>query len=353
MILLVAAALQTPTVVPIPDGRPAFEIVLVRERTLGLETEDGTLPAHPNAAVLLPDGTIILGMHYPPAPPMLYPPTGDPRPLGREGRGPLEFQGVHSMAVRSDSVLVLDGNNGRITLIHQGAEARTWMAQSGSWTTAWLDGVLVTNNASQPRHFRPRPFYALDLESGEQTALGDSLPKRAEDFDQTHLYWLHPAGERSFWAVRWVGTYRIELWDAMGRHLMTFQRETSWFPDNDTWHQPDPDHPPNPHVMAVWPDAERPEVLWIATSVPDRRWREALGRSQRAEGQVYYPVLDQERAYDTMIEAIDLSSGVLLASRRVDWNARVTIGPGLVGAARETEDLLPYVEIWRTTLRPR
>ena len=62
-------------------------------------------------------------------------------------------------------------------------------------------------------------------------------------------------------------------------------------------------------------------------------------------------VVDFNRAYDTMIEAIDVKSGRLLASKRVDQAIFGVFNDNHVFSYREDEDGIPSTALWRVNLR--
>lgn len=341
--------LQAAPVVPIPDRGPVCEARIERVRELGRETSDGTLSGAATGAAITPTGAIVVGVRYPAAPPMIYHPGGTVDSIGRLGRGPLEFAAVGPIVAAGDSLLIVDQGNARVILVRGNEEAATWrVPPSGSHATL-VGRHLILDNARLARGFTPRPLWILDLMDGGGTAAGDSVPLPGNRWGGS-LRSVLGASTSAFWVIPSTQRYVIELWDVAGRLLMTWHRQATWYREYDAPLPTTPDRPPQPYVAAAWADAVRSEVLWTATLIEDRRWWRGLGPRTRIEGQWGHPVQDRDAVYDTMLEAVDVSSGRVLAARRLPWGAGLAVGPGLFARHRETDEGIPYLEIWRTAL---
>lgn len=134
------------------------------------------------------------------------------------------------------------------------------------------------------------------------------------DFVRTIAY---GPGE-SFFVVS-VNRYRIENWSLSGRLLRTIEKTPSWF---TPWERMPPDRRaerPPPWFDSVRFD-EGDGVLWCVFHVPDRNWVKTSDADPTVEGPGS-PDLTLDKMhdiFDTIIEVIDLTSGEVLASKRID-----------------------------------
>jgi hypothetical protein len=143
--------------------------------------------------------------------------------------------------------------------------------------------------------------------------------------------------------------YTLESWSADGELVTALVRRVEWFrPSEDYW-LPTPERPPAPRLMGVWEDSAG--LVWTIAHVGDRRWRRGLGNGIRIEGQTAYPITDQQRVYDSVLEVIDPVAGRLLASRRFSGTFDLVVQPNLLAAIREAAAGWLYLEIWSVQLQ--
>lgn len=142
------------------------------------------------------------------------------------------------------------------------------------------------------------------------------------------------------WAA-WINRYVIEGWDTAGRLTRTLRRDVEWFP---TWWRArsDAETPPLPVTTAIQVQGD---TLWVLVRVPDPDWRSAV----RPEGKLY--TVDDKNAYqDTMVEAIDLRTGELLASTRFPQVMDGFAGPGLVFGPASDALGNPVLPVWEVQI---
>lgn len=121
---------------------------------------------------------------------------------------------------------------------------------------------------------------------------------------------LAPADSVSFWAAA-RQHYLIERWSYDGVKLRTIRREASWFPGSAVPTGYHPDTIPDAQLLDIRAEGDR---LWTLIRVADARWPDAV---------VLMPgggtnINDMDRAYDTIIEVLDVRDGQVLHSQRFD-----------------------------------
>jgi hypothetical protein len=115
--------------------------------------------------------------------------------------------------------------------------------------------------------------------------------------------------------VGWRNQYRIELWDTTGRRLRAIDRKPEWFVPWATENAGGLDRErPQTTLLAV--QEGRDGVLWTLSVVPDQAWRPdpAPRRRERPAKDNYF---DTVKHIDYVLEAIDLRTNAVLATRRV------------------------------------
>jgi hypothetical protein len=228
--------------------------------------------------------------------------------IGRRGRGPGEF-GVAGVTVMvSDSLHVFDRTLRRLTVFDQDHKAaRTVQLADRVDAAIPLSGgrVLIHTISTAPER-AGLPLHLMDpggriLRSfGAENALVD--PRQRDKLRRI----IGPAPEDRVWSIPWNNEYyEVELWDtSSGTSVVTLRRDAGWYQ-----HQPVPQFRdevnsepirPNPNPVAVWGDSKG--LLWVVMATPRDDWR------------VHAPA----RRMSYVIEVIDPSAGILLASRRYD-----------------------------------
>lgn len=68
-------------------------------------------------------------------------------------------------------------------------------------------------------------------------------------------------------------------------------------------------------VRAIWKDDS--DRLWAIGATADRNWQTGLGHEKRLEGQVAYPIEDELKVFDGIIDVFDLRRKRLIVSQRL------------------------------------
>jgi hypothetical protein len=151
---------------------------------------------------------------------------------------------------------------------------------------------------------------------------------------------MSAAGSSTFWATR-SNEYRVELWDADGRHRRTLVGERSWFKPRTTSIWGVRDTPPSTTMGVAEVDDDG--LLWLNMSVAAENWRDALGGEDDMEGNA---VLIPGKLYKrTIIEVIDPVEGKLLARRELPYQFTGFVAPGLLSHTWLDELGLPRLEV--------
>ena len=130
--------------------------------------------------------------------------------------------------------------------------------------------------------------------------------------------------------------------------MHTFVNRRDWFNRYDEVRVHDQSNPPLPEVLAL--SEISPDIVVVLIWVSDTDW--PAGTEERSgHGVRYLGIVDFNRAYDTVIEAFDVKSGRLLASKRVDPAFLGVLNDNHVFPYREDEEEIPSTALWRVNLR--
>lgn len=273
--------------------------------------------------------------------------------LGRAGRGPGELYSIRYVATTpGDSVLVLDYL--RMTLFDPaGRFVRSANLPTGlsAFRFAVLpDGRVVINNYLPTR----RSFSLLDPSYREIRSFGRSIA--GDDFpDSDALQFVLVALDSGrFAAVQQNHHFLVQIWDTAGATIREFRRSPEWF---SAWSYRDKlargtRAPPFPRVISAYADLARRE-LWIIAGVPDARWKSAVPPAAAARGRreipgaTMVPIQAYDRAFDTVIEVLDMDTGRVLVAQRFDADISYFMEGGLLYNIREDSSGLFVIDVWR------
>ncbi len=272
--------------------------------------------------------------------------------LGRPGDGPGEFRRIEDVLIdEHDSLYVFDPGTLRMTVFSPASEVIRTIRVHGQpkgGEVALLPGYGFVMNAQMAGADEFRfPVHVIDRNGGVLSSFGnDSGPVRASNFFQ-----FERAIARGHDSTVWVAhrnQYQIEHWTANGELLRTFVNRRDWFDRYDEFRVRDESNPPLPEVRAL--SEISPDIVMVLIWVSATDWpagtEERFGHGVRSLG-----VVDFNRAYDTIIEAIDVKSGRLLASRRVDPAIAGFLNDNHVFSYREDEEGKPSTALWQVNLQ--
>ncbi len=261
-----------------------------------------------------------------------FPDTGGgmARSLGRSGRGPTEFgQSIRVMVGPLDSLHVLDDSNGRLQVLDPaGVVVRTFPLPTGNTPATLLsDGSYVFG--LRPTEVGQALFDWVGPAGARRIRLGSARgPDAASD------QWIVGPGEAGEFMAASIWDYVVYRWDGPGGPVDTVARAASWFSSRG---QPPASElaeiyatlPPPPMFRHFWDDPQS-DTLWTYLQVPDPDWRPGLPVRMSPEW--------GRATFDTVVEAIDLSTGEVVARGRFDEQIGPMCQGPLTYVVRETEE---------------
>jgi hypothetical protein len=277
--------------------------------------------------------------------------------VGRAGSGPGELSSVQYVTVTpGDSVLVMEHN--RLSLFSpEGLFARAAALPGGVGTfrvVVLSDGRMVLNNFMPAR----RSFTLLDQRLSEVRTFGRSIAGRSFPDSDAMQFLIVPLDSGRFAAVQQNHSFLVQVWDTAGRLVRELKREPEWFTPWTTEQRlaRTPRDPPFVRVMGAHVDL-RERHLWITALVPDRRWQDVAPRPEpgrrEVPGWLALQVQDYPRAFDTIIEILDLDSGRVVVSQRFDEYVPHLLPGGFLYGLREESSGLFVVGVWQARVDPR
>jgi hypothetical protein len=233
--------------------------------------------------------------------------------LGRQGEGPGEYARIWRVQVgRGDSLYVYDRHLSRRTVYSPELDViRVDPLPAGRYrdVVTLANGravisalIQTTESAGYPLHFVSGAG-AVERSFGADVAVYP--PRDAEALDRTIAV---DTGGR-IWSAH-VADYRIEAFDAGGRKVAEFAGRPDWW-RSDVW-------PDRPTVWGIAFDRVERDILWIRTTVPVPAPPAARRTAQAGSSEVGTRLSQEanDARNDTMLEALDVRTGRIVASRR-------------------------------------
>jgi hypothetical protein len=295
--------------------------------TIGSEAGDGALATWPRVSARHPLGYRVL-VPQPgslPSLPVVYDDSGSF--IGTLGqRGDSTNGMVEPLFARigpGDSLWIFDGARRALVFSPDRNFVRSIPLPVSPWDAVVLSGGRI---ALTPAMFgEPLPWLLLDSEGnvvrriGEPDALVPS-PRR-----------IIAGRDGTVWTLAMTHRWRLEQWDMLGNRLRQFTAAPTWFTSHDALTAPGPDRPPQSAVQDGWVDTDG--RLWIVGKSPDPNWRDGLGAPVDGAS----PITDPDKAYDTMVEVRDGTTGALLGEARFDGAYPFIAEAGVLMRVRTTE----------------
>ena len=254
---------------------------------------------------------------------------GARRTIGRRGQGPGELSRNFRLVIGPlDTLHVFDDGNGRLqVLTPTGDFVRSFPTPSSG------DPIALLTNGDHLFHTFPMTeddaLFTIVRPTGEERARFGKPFGPEFDLDQW-IVGAAPAGE--FWAAS-IWKYEMHRWTGSGSIVRTVMREAPWFADsfgtltNAEVAAVYRTRPPPPFLRHIWEDSTG--LLWAYTQVPDPMWEPGLAVRMTPEW--------GRRTFDTVVEAIDLELGRVVARGRSDELLGAVCGSRLMYLIVETE----------------
>jgi len=275
--------------------------------------------------------------------------------IGRAGEGPGEFRSAEIIVEGdADTLLIIDRGLQRLTVLSPDFRyVRSAPIPDGTLSGAWTsDGKIVLAAEVYDAARFGKPFHILDRIGNYLSSTGEVdgsfIPGKSPPLSR----WICAAAGGGFWSVPVAGEYLIERWSTDGKRLAAFHRRADWFPIEGSprlgFSRSDP---PSPQILSVVEDESG--LLWIAIRVPDRNWKSAVRWDERRTGeQAARPIIDERgKAFDVIVEAIDVRNGRLVGRDRLDEAWAVFAGPKTLLTVRDRADGTIDVRIQRVSMR--
>jgi hypothetical protein len=269
------------------------------------------------------------------------------RRIGQRGPGPGEFQGISPLLIGpQDSLYIFDSRQGRMSVFSPDFDLVRTASLGfgrGSHGGAVLGDRIVVNADIRTSERVGYPLHLLDPTGEIVRSFGSETGVYRPDLREIiHQRTVAGAGGEAVWSG-WLNQYVIERWDTSGRITRRLRRDVEWF---EPWWSPETDieTPPQPVMRAV---SQHGDTLWVLIVVPDRDWRSAV--RPRPDGR-FFIVDDINAYYDSVIEAIDLRGGKVIASTRIPRMLQGFAGRGLVYGHGTDAIGNPLVPIWELNI---
>ncbi len=309
------------------EDRELAPIQLEPLMTLGATEGDGTIATWPRVSARHAGGyRIVVPQPGPlPARPLVFDDSGGY--LGTLGGGGTDADDfVEPLFARigpGDSVWVFDGARRALLFSPEREHVRTIALPVAPWDAVVMAGGML---AVTPATFgAPMPWLLLDAGGGVVRSVGEPdttvpSPRR-----------IIAGGDGTVWTLAMSHRWLLEHWSRDGELLHRFTEAPSWFEGYDELRAPSPEHAPQSAVQDGWVDAHG--WIWVVGKVAGTDWREGIGEPVDGTS----PVIDADRAYDTVIEVLDPASGHSLASARFDPAYPFMAEPGVLMRVRTTD----------------
>jgi len=311
-------------------GRDLAPVRLEPVVTLGTDSGNGSITTSPRVSALHPRGfrIVIAAASGVTTVPSVFAANGPY--LGSLRGGPDTNQQFQSPLFArfgpGDSIWVFDGSGRALVFDAERRFVRAVPLPTSPWDALVLaDSRMVVAPASADR---PMPLLLLaangDLvrEIGRADSTGAAVPATR---------WIVGADGGTFWSMPTQFRWRLEQWDTSGTSLKVTERAPAWFPEYAHLLPASHDHAPQPAVQGAWLDpAGR---LWVLGVVADAHWSDGLSAGRAGQGSDV--ILDPDHAFDTVLEAIDVATGQVVATARLDPFYSAAVDAGVILRVRE------------------
>jgi hypothetical protein len=239
------------------------------------------------------------------------------RTLGRSGSGPIEFKRISALIITAgDTLHVFDQIQRRRTVISpSGAFVRSNPLPLNSISVLVLENDAQLLNASIPSSTAiGHPIHVVSTGGSIVKSLGANTPSKRPDGSENDRRLLAVDSDTYVWALH-QNQYRLELWSLSGQLARVLTRNTAWFPPwrgqmGSNYERKAPD--PYPVGFSKRTSGQ----YWVVTRVADPDWKSDLVAKRTESGRTLYAVNQPQRAYDSVIELIDVNAGRVIARQR-------------------------------------
>jgi hypothetical protein len=347
-LLLLTACADVKDVAPISTSRcTECDVVLGQVGTLSDSVDPGALPDYMVHAMRDARGrTYVISRKKNSV--LVFDSTGALiRRLGKSGSGP----GVYGTIRRvlpgpSDSLFVADWGIGRLTVYSPDlAVARTQTIQHQP-DLVLADGSFVIAEQIGKAQLVGYPIHRATSDGAITRSFGADTPQYRPDLRLITTRWVANARNGGIWTVA-PGRYRIEHWDALsGQRTRAIDVKSEWFKEIAAWPDDESTRPPAV-IETLWEDASG--IIWVLLRDADLNWRAPpqAGTERRITADEY------EKTYDWIVEAVDPTSGSVVASKRFAHILWGRPGSTVLVSAKSIRATQSTYDVWQPRLTPK
>jgi hypothetical protein len=271
------------------------------------------------------------------------------RRMGRRGEGPGEFAYIRQLVLRGDTIIVLDQQHNRITLLSpQGSVLRTIPVPFRPLAILPAAGdTLVVNGIRATRDVVGEPYHLFVAQTPVRSF---GYTGEVIRFDIPYIGWREIASaHEGFWAAH-VSRYELSHWTLQGNMTRHLRRDVSWFPPlTEPVTGYGPTQPPPPRIVGI--QQRRDGWLIVAGVVPARDFQRGLKRIRESAHGDHFVIDDFQSVFDSIIEIIDPNAARAIATLRID--------PYIIGFSDENHLATwrmsggnSFVDVWYISLTP-
>ena len=309
----------------VDGGRELAPIRLEPMTTLGAESGDGAIATTPRVSARHPGGfrIVIPSAGGVATLPLVY--SDDGHFLGTlKAGGSVDEQFQVPLFARigpGDSVWIFDGGQRALVFAPDRTYVRTAQLPVSPWDALVLpDSRMVIAPANGDR---PLPLLLLsatgahirDIGGGDSASGALHTPR-----------WIARDADGSIWSMPMQFRWRLEHWDTTGTPLAAIDRRPGWFLPYTELFPLTRQHAPQPAIEGAW--ADRAGRFWVLGMAADPHW--PLGLGARQQDSLSQVIVNPDKLFDTVLEVIDLRTGKLVASARMDAWYPSEVEPGVI-----------------------
>jgi hypothetical protein len=317
LVVLLGGPVGAQDTLRVPDTPICVDCLeLVPYLSFGNADDEGALHTTYPAITLLPDGRWVVFEVTVGGTIRLYKPDGSfQRAVEARGPGPGEYRGLSRLFSRgTEGYALYDARNDRLSYV---ANDFSFLSSTPFMQAlrieALSDGSFVTNATLPGTVAQGHVVNVVDSSGSVRSSFGgNGTPVDYRIFHARHRV-IAVGPDDGIW-TGYQEKYELEKYDADGRLLQKILRMADWFMPHTEIRGPRDANsdPPNPKLRELTVDADG--LLWAVVWVADPNWKEGVDP-------VYdpYTLNDNDKVYDTVLEAIDPVIGKVVARTRSDF----------------------------------
>lgn len=268
--------------------------------------------------------------------------------FGRYGQGPGELESIADIWIDSTDQIHVFSRGRRVIFSseYEAVATHRTLTPSHAHSVADADDTRLVVAAPQAEF----PLHLIDESGSILSSFGEDLDEIYRADDRWSLFrWVALARNNNVWVAHF-NRYRLELWDPIVQNRISrIERDVDWF---QPWRQRQEDEP-SPMMHGIRLDTDE-NVLWVLVNVGSQGESPETDRnSSRAQGHrpLEMDLSSVEQRFDSIIEALDPTSGEVLATYRSERRFVSWVGDYLYTVGEMDNPTGDYViEVWEARL---